>query len=75
MDPFHEVLVEAGEIVGRTHYRFATDLLWENVLKDVPDAERQKRVEEWMQRTSRLSQLVKTIDDVFVCYMKDRGLP
>jgi hypothetical protein len=75
LDPFEDSLMEAGEIVGKTHYRFAPDLLWETVLQDIPAKERMAKIGELLGRTSKLSQVVKVIDDVFVCYMKSRGLP
>ena len=75
MDPHHEAFFEAGEIVGRVHYKFAADLLWAALLHDIPENQRQKKAEELLRRTSRLSQAVKAIDDVVVCYMRDRRLP
>jgi hypothetical protein len=75
MDPQHEAFFEAGEIVGRTHYRFAGDLIWATLLRDIPENQHQEKAEALLGRTSRLSQAVKAIDDVVVCYMRDRHLP
>ncbi|MEX2223287.1 MAG: hypothetical protein WEG40_15965 [Candidatus Rokuibacteriota bacterium] len=75
LDLDQESLMEAGEIVGTTHYRFVPDLLWATLLIDIPESQRQGKAEELLHKTSRLSQVVKTIDDVVICYMRDRRLP
>jgi len=75
MDPQHEAFFQAGEIVGKTHYKFAADLLWATLLHNIPENQHQEKAEWLLRRTSRLSQAVKAIDDVVVCYMRDRRLP
>jgi hypothetical protein len=75
MDPQQEAFCQAGEIVGKTHYRFAGDLLWASLLHKIPEKQRQEKAEELLRKTSRLSQAVKAIDDVVISYMRDRRLP
>lgn len=76
LDPFgEEAFHQEGDIRGKIHYRFAADLLWESVLQNVPHGKRLEKVEELLGRTSSLTKLVKTIDDVFICYAHSRRLP
>ncbi len=75
MDPQHEAFFEAGETVGKTHYKFAVDLLWAPLLNELPEGERLEKAEEVLRKTSRLSQAVKAIDDAIACYLRYRRLP
>jgi hypothetical protein len=75
MDAQHEAFFQAGEVVGKTHYKFATDLLWATLLHNIPEKQHQEKAEALLRRTSSLSQAVKAIDDVVICYMRDRRLP
>ena len=74
MDHESEGLIEIGEALGKTHYKFATNLIWAALLREYPQATHSEKVDELLGRSASLSRTVKAIDDVVICYLRNRKL-
>jgi len=75
MDPQQEGLFHVGEILGKTHYKFAEEILWAAILGNVPERDFPQKIGELLDRSSRLNRTVLAIDYVVDCYLTDRRLP
>lgn len=75
MDHGREALIEVGQTTGTIHYKFATDLLWSALLREVPAEHQIAKAEELLGKSASLMGAVHAIDHVVMCYLKDRKLP
>ncbi len=75
LDPTQEGIAQIGDILGKTHYKFAADLLIAVLLTGVPANQQQQVLEEKLRQTARLIPTVGLIDSVIECYLRDRRLP
>jgi len=65
-----EGLLEAGEIVEDTHYKFACELVLAILLPDVPAIERMKKLESIIKTAASLT----LVDNLVLMYLRDRRL-
>jgi hypothetical protein len=75
LDPSQESFVQIGDILGKTHYKFAADLLMAILLQGVAATKQQQVLEDKLSRTSKLIPVVGLIDAVVEFYLRDRRLP
>ena len=74
LDPIQEAFYHEGEIRGTRHYRFALDLLWSSLVRDVPEKKYLETVTSLLERSSSLNRAIVAIDHVVMCYRHDRKL-
>lgn len=74
MDHGQEGMVQFADTLGGIRYRFAVDLLWIALLREVPGDDIESRLEKRVRPTVSLTPAVKAIDDVVACYLRARRL-
>jgi len=74
MDPAQEGMVQFADTRGRIRYRFALDILWPSVLREVQGSNTEQQVDKVLGDTARLTRAVEAIDAVVACYLKARRL-
>jgi hypothetical protein len=74
MDHEQEGMVQFADTLGNIRYRFAVDVLWTALLREVPGDDTESRLENRLRPTASLTPAVKAIDDVVACYLRARGL-
>jgi hypothetical protein len=67
LDPLQDSTIELSKTLGETHYRFALDVIWSAVLRDVAPSAYVAQTEEILRRSAALIPAVKAIDDVLMC--------
>lgn len=67
-------LIELGERVHDTHYRFVSELLGVVWLGENPGSEWKEEIEKTVKLIAELSRALETIDIVFDTYMRSRRL-
>jgi len=75
MDYAQEGMVQFADSRGKIRYRFALEILWTSILRDVPGAITEIQLEKLLGDTAKLIPAVKALDDVVNCYLRVRRLP
>src|SRR3972149_7410655 len=70
MDHGQEGMIQFADTLGNIRYRFAVDVLWTALLREVPGDNTESRLENRLRATASLTPAVKAIDDVVACYLR-----
>jgi hypothetical protein len=66
--------LQAGEISGKTRYKYLAEIVLRMMLPGVPERELLTKLGNLFKETSQLTQVFGSIDDVVSIYVQDRGL-
>lgn len=75
LDFQQEGFAELAREAGRTHLKFATDLIWAALLPSSSAATKLADAEALLEKSAALLPVIAAIDSVIACYMRDRRLP
>jgi hypothetical protein len=67
-------LIELGPVIAESHYKFASQLIGQILLRDVPNESWDSHLNELLGKTAELSAALEAIDIVLVAYMDARRL-
>lgn len=67
-------LIELGPVIAESHYRFASQLVGQILLRDVPNESWENHLNEVLGKTAELSAALEAIDIVLLAYMDTRRL-
>ncbi|HKW87083.1 MAG TPA: hypothetical protein VJM82_08430 [Nitrospiraceae bacterium] len=74
MNMDRQALIELGPTIAESHYRFASEVAGEILLRDVPQESRETYLKEILGKTAKLSVALEAIDIVLLAYMDGRRL-
>jgi hypothetical protein len=70
-----EGFAELAREAGRTHFAFATELIWAALLPRSSRETLRTDLEDLLHKSASLMPVMMAIDSVIACYMRDRRLP
>jgi hypothetical protein len=74
MDMDSNGLIELGPVIAESHHRFASQLVGQILLRDVPNENWENHLKEVLGKTAELSAALEAIDIVLLAYMDAKGL-
>jgi DNA mismatch repair ATPase MutS len=74
MDMDSNGLIELGPVIAESHHRFASQLVGQILLRDVPNESWESHLNEILGKTAELSAALEAIDIVLLAYMDARRL-
>ncbi|MDO8355757.1 MAG: hypothetical protein Q7U76_05140 [Nitrospirota bacterium] len=74
MDMDSNGLIELGPVISESHYQFASQLVGQILLRDVPTANWESHLEKTLGKTAALSAALEAIDIVLVAYRDTKRL-
>ncbi len=74
MDPGRNALLEVGETIAKTHYRFAGDIALAVMFPEEPEGVVIEKVQDLFEKTAKLVFIVSHIDKIFEAFVAERRL-
>ncbi len=67
-------LMQIGDITGKIHYRFVSEIALATMLPGIPENEKLERLDGILKETAQLIPVLGTIDEIVALYAKSRRL-